>query len=229
MIVETIPINKENENVSNDNDFIENKRILPIVLIGISVMLHSSIFIIIVTRLLMIPCRGKWKNLYTVGAVLITTVIISRLDSILSMLPLNSASMSEFARKTDMYMQNIEQGAFWTTSYYAIVIVFFVVILLLFWKNYEGHSEEMQRLMHYQIIMIALIIVFFNNYVVLGRLIIFSNLLMLPYLGILIKSELPNNSFRTLTKIEALVLSESCVRLLYYLWLGGYAVIKLSF
>lgn len=212
-------------------DFFEGKKLVPICLIAISAMLHSSIIILILVRLMIIPCAGRNAKLYIVLSSGIMAIILSKLNNIVSVLSFNSPFMLEFLRKTDMYLQNEEQGAFWTTPYYILVFIFFIIILYIAYQrtnNFGSDKEGMIKLFTFQTMMSILTIAFFNNYVVLGRLIIFMNLLMIPYLGAIMKNDMSNRSLRILTRVEAFVLFESLIRLLYYLTLGGYSIIHLK-
>ncbi len=211
-------------------DYIERKKIIPILLFLFAVLIHSSIYIIIMVRVMLFFFRKKGNAFFAITAVAVTFLMINILPNMLSAFNLGglSDSIDELLYKTDMYMQNIEKGAFWTTGYYFLLFTFFISIFVLFYMRYKWYNDNMSKLMLSQIVIFALIVVFFNNYVVLGRLIIMSNLLMMPYLGVLIGNNSKVSGFRNATRIEALVFLESILRLVYYVALGGYATIHMQ-
>ena len=212
-------------------DFFEGRKLISACLIAVSAMLHSSIILILLVRILLIPCTKKSAKLYVIISAGIVAIILSQLKSILGLFSFNNPFLAEFLFKTDLYLQNEEQGAFWTTSYYALLFMFFILILYIAYQRfYDASSDDggMVKLFTFQVIMAIMTVGFFNNYVVLGRLIIFMNLLTLPYLGTMMKNDLPDTSLRVITKVEAAVLAESLIRLMYYLTLGGYYIIHLS-
>ena len=181
-------------------------------------------------RVMLFFFRKKGNAFFAITAVAVTFLMINILPNMLSAFNLGglSDSIDELLYKTDMYMQNIEKGAFWTTGYYFLLFTFFISIFVLFYMRYKWYNDNMSKLMLSQIVIFALIVVFFNNYVVLGRLIIMSNLLMMPYLGVLIGNNSKVSGFRNATRIEALVFLESILRLVYYVALGGYATIHMQ-
>lgn len=206
-------------------DLVESKYKRAIGLYIIAMLLHSSIYIMIIVRVLVIPFSGKLKKIYIIVAAALTVVgiqLVGYLSSGFSNAVLND-SMSELLSKTELYMENKEQGAFWTTPYYAALIVFFVYLCARFYIRYRWGKQENQRFMLYEMLLLLLAVMFFNNYVVVGRLVIMANLVIMPCLSIMLdETEIDGISLRRISKLEAIIIIECILRLLYYIYLGGY-------
>lgn len=206
-------------------DLAESKYMRAIGLYIIAMLLHSSIYIMIIVRLLVIPFTGKLKKIYIVVVAALTVAGIQSLGYLsnsLSNKALND-SLSELLSKTELYMANKEQGAFWTTPYYAVLIVFFAYLWARFYIRYRWGEQENQRFMLYEMLLLLLSVMFFNNYVVVGRLVIMANLVIVPCLGIMLsETEIDGISLSKISKLEAIILIECILRLLYYVYLGGY-------
>lgn len=212
-------------------DIVEKKSILitwPLYVL--SLLMHSSIYIMLLVRLLVILFSGRTKNLSALALTGFTVIFLKTLPDIVKYLPIAgiNQSIDEFFFKADMYLKNIEQGAFWTVPYYFCLIIFFAYIGIRFFSRYKWCEEKLGKTVIYYFLLIVISIVFFNNYVVLGRIVIMYNVVSLPIIAIMLK-ERQSRSYNvgTVTYVEAIVFSESMLRLIYYLTLGGYGAIKL--
>lgn len=211
-------------------DLIEKKSLLvTLPLYVLPVLMHSSVFIIILLRLLIIPFWGKMKNIIAIGLIVVIFILLKELPFIISYLPFAgiNQSIDELFYKADLYLQNIEQGAFWTVPYYACLIIFFSYIGIRFFLKYKWGENKIGKTLIFYLLLITMSIVFFDNYVVVGRIVIMCNLVSLPIIGTMLKRQSCIHKPGTVSYMEALVILESILRLFYYLTLGGYGAIKL--
>ena len=212
-------------------DLVEKKSLFIILPLYISALfMHTSIFIILLLRILIIPCFGKMRTVSAISLVVLTFLGLKLLPTIagkINLVGLND-SLDELFSKVDVYLENAEQGAFWTVPYYALLILFFAWIGFRALSKYGWSVDEIGKIQLFYILLLVMAIVFFDNYVVLGRIVIMCNLIAVPIIGLMFSKENRRQySPRSVTYLEACIVVESLLRLFYYLYLGGYGAIKL--
>ena len=212
-------------------DLVEKKSLFIILPLYISALfMHTSIFIILLLRILIIPFFGKMRTVSAISLVVLTFLGLKLLPTIagkINLVGLND-SLDELFSKVDVYLENAEQGAFWTVPYYALLILFFAWIGFRALSKYGWSVDEIGKIQLFYILLLVMAIVFFDNYVVLGRIVIMCNLIAVPIIGLMFSKENRRQySPRSVTYLEACIVVESLLRLFYYLYLGGYGAIKL--